>query len=53
MAAVELHWQAKSVVAHLATVMAADSMHDFAQLGTASALFWQGDDESQAWTPPM
>ena len=46
-AAADLHWHSKSVLAQL-TTCAAEKMHDWAHLGTASALFWQGDVGLQA-----
>ena len=50
MAPADLHWHSKSVVAQL-TPFAAEKMHDSAHLGTASALFWQGEPVGQAAGP--
>jgi hypothetical protein len=52
MTEVEEHWHSKSSVAQFALVTAADSMQDEAQSGTASALAWQGDSESQVSVGP-
>lgn len=44
---VEEHWHSKSSVEQPADETAAEKMHDSAQSGTASALGWHGDTESQ------